>query len=231
MGPCTIQEALSIRLGTAPSGPAFQVYGGEMSKIYFSVDIETDGVVAGRNNMLSLGAAALDMHTGKIVATFKQNLQMVNDLEPDADTMQWWKNYPEAFDKAREYANSPEHVMWEFVQWVQLWQQNDSIIFAWKPVMDLAFVRYYIHRFHPNGEKLCIKSIFARQGFGLDQKTVAAIALHQSYRKTKMDSLPQSLRLDEEGKVMMNHSHDALEDAIEQAHIFWNSVRKLGVEL
>jgi hypothetical protein len=36
-------------------------------KVYFSVDIETDGVVAGRNNMLSLGCAAIDMDSGNVV--------------------------------------------------------------------------------------------------------------------------------------------------------------------
>jgi hypothetical protein len=200
-------------------------------KIYFSVDIETDGVVAGRNNMLSLGAAALDMSTGEIVGKFKNNLDTMPDLKPDYDTMNWWKMHPEAYLKAREGSLHPDWVMQGFVSWITKLAGPDSIIFAWKPVMDLAFVRYYIHRFHPTGDRLCTNSIFARQGFGLDQKTLAAIALHQSYRKTKMDSLPPSLRLDEEGNVMLKHSHDALEDAVEQAHIFWNSVRRLGVEL
>jgi 3' exoribonuclease, RNase T-like len=202
-----------------------------MSKIYISVDIETDGVVAGRNNMLSLGAAALNMNTGEIVGTFKKNLTTIRDLIVDRDTLNWWKSYPEMYLKARENALPPDWVIQDFVDWVDKFAGPDSLIFAWKPVMDLAFVRYYIHRFHPRGEELCINSIFARQSFGLDQKTLTAIALRQPYRKTKMDSLPPSLRLDEEGNVMLKHSHDALEDAVEQAHIFWNSVRRLGVEL
>jgi hypothetical protein len=200
-------------------------------KVYFSVDIETDGVCAGRNNMLSLGAAAIDMDTGTIVDRFKMNLSTVPGLNQDADTMRWWKLYPDAYRRARENAQLPSTVMKDFVTWVNSKASKDSIIFAWKPVMDLAFLRYYIHAFHPYGEDLIINSIFGRQGFGLDQKTVAALALRQPYRSSKMDNLPNSLRLDEHGDIIANHSHDALEDAVEQAYILYNCLRRLGVEL
>jgi 3' exoribonuclease, RNase T-like len=178
-------------------------------KIYFSVDIETDGVCAGRNNMLSLGAAAIDMDTGTIVSKFKMNLTTVPGLMPDADTMRWWKQFPEAFKQARDFAQPPKNVIKLFVEWVESIKTPDSIIFAWKPVMDLAFLRYYIHAFHPQGDLLVINGIFGRQGFGLDQKTVAALALKQPYRKTKMDSLSNSIRLDEKGEVIANHSHSS----------------------
>lgn len=202
-----------------------------MRKIYFSVDIETDGLVAGRNNMLSLGAAAIDMNSGRIVSKFKVNLSLVPDLIPDKDTMLWWKLYPKAYEAARTNATAPTLVMMHFVDWVHSLKSSDSLIFAWKPILDLAFLRYYIHRFHPLGTELCLNGIFARHGFGLDQKTVAAIALKQPYRATKMDNLPDSIRLDENSEIIANHSHDALEDAVEQALIFYNTVQRLGVEL
>jgi 3' exoribonuclease, RNase T-like len=195
--------------------------------VYFSVDIEVDGVVAGRNNMLSIGVAAIDMSSGEIVGLIKRNLETVEDLHPDVDTMNWWKRFPEAFVKARENARDPRSVMIDLVRFIQYHASVESVIFAWKPVMDLAFLRYYIHRFHPNGVDLTINSIFGRQGFGLDEKTVAAIALGRRYRNTKMDNLPDAIRKDEDGAVMVKHSHDALEDAVEQAHIFYNLTRKL----
>lgn len=202
-----------------------------MGEIHISVDIETDGVVAGRNNMLSLGAAAIDMSTGHLVGIFKMNLETVNDLVADADTMSWWRSFPQAYEKAREDAKHPTGVMLRFTAWVDSLSTPGSVIFAWKPVFDLAFLRYYIHRFHPRGPELCINGLFGRQGYGLDQKTVAALALKQGYRKTKMSNLPNSLRLDNNAAIIANHSHDALEDAIEQAHIFFNCVQRLGVEL
>lgn len=202
-----------------------------MSRVYISVDIETDGVVAGRNNMLSLGAAAIDMSTGQIVGKFKRNLDLVPGHVVDTDTMNWWKQFPAAYLAARENSVHPAEAVQDFVDWVIRNITVGSVIFAWKPVMDLAFLRYYIHRFHPEGESLCIHGVFGRQGFGLDQKTVAALALGQAYRDTKMGTLPNSIRVDEQGNVIANHSHDALEDATEQALIFWNSVQRLGVEL
>jgi hypothetical protein len=202
-----------------------------MSRIYFSIDIETDGLVAGRNNMLSLGAAAIDMDSGKIVSKFKVNLNLVPDLFVDDDTMEWWKNFPEQYRAARENAILPAVAMFDFVAWVEFWATEESTIFCWKPGFDAAFLKYYIDRFHPRGTQLTHNGIFARQGFGLDQKTVAAIALRQPYKKTKVGELPNSLRLDENGVVMLTHSHDALEDAVEQAYIFYNSVQRLGVEL
>lgn len=202
-----------------------------MSKIYFSVDIETDGVVAGRNNMLSLGAAAIDMETGHIPATFKENLELVHDLVPDENTMLWWKKFPEAYVAARVGALSPKEVMKRFVDWVRFMETKDSLIFAWKPVMDLAFVRYYLHRFHPEGRQLFIDSLFGRSGFGLDQKTVAALALDRAYCKTKISDLPNSLRLDERGKIIASHDHDAMHDAKEQAYILFNSLERMGKHL
>ena len=202
-----------------------------MPKIYISVDIETDGVVAGRNNMLSLGAVAIDMNNGEIVSTFKVNLQLVPDLIVDENTMNWWKQFPEMYKAARKNAEPPAQAMQKFVDWVLGNATEDSIIFAWKPSFDCAFIKYYIDRFHPLGKELIHGAFFGRYRFGLDQKTVAAIALKQPYRKTKLDSLPNSLRLDENGEVMLQHSHDAMEDAYEQALILYNSVQRLGVEL
>lgn len=202
-----------------------------MNKVFFSVDIETDGVVAGRNNMLSLGCAALDMNTGAIVSGFKRNLETIGDLHSDPDTMRWWKDFPEAFVKAREGAMGPKAVMEDFVDYIERNATPDSLLFAWNPVMDLGFVRYYVHRFHKNGPDLVTKGFFAKRSMGLDQKTCTAIATGMSYSGTKLSTVPSSLRLDEEGKVIKPHDHDALNDAIEQAHIFFNTVRRLGVEL
>jgi 3' exoribonuclease, RNase T-like len=200
-------------------------------KTYFSVDIETDGVVAGRNNMLSIGVAAIDMDTGKIVDTFKRNLERMPDLTSDEDTMNWWKKQnPKAYIGARMGAKPPTVVMMELIIWVQKLWKEDSVVFAWNPVMDLAFVRYYLHRFHPNGVNIVLQG-FGKRSFGLDQKTAAAIALKVPYRSSNMSSVPPSLRLDDKGELLKEHSHDALEDAIEQAYIFYNSVRRLGMDL
>lgn len=199
--------------------------------IVYSVDIETDGVVAGRNNMLSLGAAALDMDTGLIEYSFKRNLSLVPNLMPDPDTMSWWKQFPDAYRAARINATLPSAAMKAFVAWVEATKTENSVMFAWNPVMDLGFVKYYIHAFHPDGEELVINGFFGKRCMGLDLKTLTALALKQKYRGTKMDTLPNSVRLDENGEVIDKHDHDALNDAVEQAHIFYNVTQRLGFEV
>jgi len=199
--------------------------------IHISVDIETDGLVPGRNNMLSLGAAALETDEGRIVDTFKYNFSTVGDLLEDPSTMAWWKRFPEAYKRARENAQPPQRAITAFVDWVQENTNEKSVVFAWKPHFDLAFVRYYIHRFHKDGAQLCEHSIFGRGQFGLDLKTLAALALKQRFHETKVSNIPSSLKIDELGNPVIVHTHDALEDAIEQAYVFYNACRRLGVTL
>lgn len=196
---------------------------------HFSIDIETDGVVAGRNNMLSLGAAAIDMLHGVVIGQFKVNLELISGVDHDPDTMRWWKDYPDAYRAARFASVDPAYAIKRFVDWVQSYQTDDSIMVSWRPDFDHAFVRYYIHRFHPNAEQLLVKhTTFST---AVDIKTVVAIALRQSYRETKTKNVPNSLRIDDLGNVIKAHSHDAREDAVEQAYIYYNAVSKLGVNL
>lgn len=202
-----------------------------MPKVHFSVDIETDGVVAGRNNMLSLGAAALDMDTGTIISRFKMNLSLVPKHMSDPDTMNWWKQFPDAYRAARENAQLPSTVIQKFVSWVDAQKTEDSVMFAWNPVMDLGFVRYYVHTFHPQGELLVIDGFFGKRCMGMDLKTLAVVALGKQYKEVNMKNLPDSLRLNSTGEVIAQHNHDALDDACEQAYIFYNVTRRLGVDL
>ena len=62
---------------------------------YISVDVETDGPVAGLHSMLSLGAAAYNAW-GQRVGTFSANLKTLPDATTDDRTMAWWKGQPEA---------------------------------------------------------------------------------------------------------------------------------------
>lgn len=200
-------------------------------KNYISVDIETDGVVAGRNNMLSLGAAAIDMDCGQITSSFQVNIETIGDLHPDPDTMRWWQQFPEAFVSARMNAVGPKLAIYGFVNWIEHVMGTRSLIFGWNPVMDLGMIKYYVHRFHPAGADLVTHGVFGKRAMGLDMKTLAATVLGRPYSEMKMSTVPNSLRLDESGELMKPHSHNAQEDAIEQALIFYNLVRRSGVDL
>ena len=191
-----------------------------MARIYFSVDIETNGLAAGLYSMLSLGVAAIDMETGEITSTFKENLEILPDLMVCPDTMEWWKKFPEAYQRARENSIPALIVMQDLEHWVTSTRSDyHPVSAAWKPAFDLGFLQYYLHRFLG-------RSIFGRAGSGLDIKTLAAIALNQRFSDTQIGKVPAWLK----GSIE-THSHDALEDAIEQAHVLYNAAKKLGVIL
>lgn len=184
--------------------------------VYFSIDIETNGLAAGINSMISLGAAAIDVDSGTIVSTFKRNLKPILDLAVCEDTMNWWKGFPAAYKAATDGAQEPEVAMRDFVTWVKEVGGDKPVGAAWKPGFDMAFVRYYLHRF-ANGD------VFGRAGSGLDIKTLTAIALGQSFSQTQIATVPQELK-----GSLAEHSHDALEDAIEQAYVLHNARKMLG---
>jgi hypothetical protein len=83
----------------------------------------------------------------------------------------------------------------------------------------LAFLRYYLFRFQGG-------DIFGRAGSGLDIKTLTAIALGQKFSETQIATVPEELK-----QTKAEHSHDALEDAIEQAHVMYNARKKLGARV
>lgn len=187
--------------------------------IYFSVDIETDGLAAGINSLISLGVAAIDVDSGLIMGTFKRNLRPAYGMQVCQDTMNWWKGFPEAYKRATESAWHPSAAIEEFVGWVNAFGIEKPVSAAWKPGFDLAFLRYYLHRFGPG-------DIFGRSGSGLDIKTLTAVALNQTFSETQIATVPTWMK----GPIT-THSHDALEDAIEQAHVMYNARKMLNSKI
>lgn len=187
--------------------------------IYFSIDIETNGLTPGLNSMISLGCAAIDIDSGKIVGTFKRNLTPLDHMVEDASTMTWWKQFPDKYRDATEGAVNPVYAIKDFEEWVKSFNQERPVCAAWKPGFDIAFVRYYLMYFIG-------RDLFGRTGSGLDIKTLTAIALNRQFSDTQIATVPR-----EWTGSTSEHSHDALEDAVEQAHVMFNAMRKLGVKL
>lgn len=191
--------------------------------IYFSIDIETMGLCAGLHSMISLGAAAIDVDTGEIKGTYKANLTELSDAVEDNSqpigglcVRDFWAKFPEAYKRATENARAPEVVVPEFVAWVRSFGIQDPVSAFWKPGFDGAFIRYYLFRF-VGGD------IFGRGGSGLDIKTLAAIAALQTFSNTTISKLAPEWK-----NGFTNHTHDALDDAIEQAFVLYNARKRLG---
>ncbi len=178
---------------------------------YISVDVETDGPIPGPNSMLSLGAAAFDSD-GAMVETFSVNLETLPDARPDPDTAKWWKTQPkEVQDAARKNPQIPALAMVQFSDWVNS-QEGLPVFVGYPAGFDFLFVYWYLIRFVG-------KSPFSFSA--LDIKTFAMAQLKIGYRQTTKRRMPKRWFKD-----LPPHTHKAVDDAIEQGHLFMNILRE-----
>ncbi len=138
-------------------------------ELFFVIDIETDGQVAGLNSMLSLGCVVVDPRTRQILTdTFYRKICPLPDLVPDSATMEWWRQFPDAYIEATSNAWPARDAMELFYEWVRVICDREGCnpVPACMPSWDFGFVLYYLTLFF--GQKgfdlfghrpLCIKSL------------------------------------------------------------------------
>jgi DNA polymerase III alpha subunit (gram-positive type) len=174
-------------------------------EIYVSTDIETDGPTPGTNSMLSFGSAAFS-HEGQLVATFSANLELLPGAMPNPQTMQWWATQQEAWARARENVRDPHSAMPDYVAWLK-GLPGKPVFVAYPVAFDFSFMYWYLQNFA------------AENPFGyaaLDIKTYAMAMLKSGYREASKQRMPRRWFKE------FPHTHVALDDAIEQGHLFCN---------
>lgn len=180
-------------------------------EIYFSTDIEADGPIPGPHSMLSFASAAY-RQDGTLLATFSANLQSLDGAAGHPDTMAWWATQPEAWAACRVAPQPPSEVMPAYVAWVK--EQGGRPVFVGYPVaFDFMFVHWYLIRFAGS-------SPFSHSA--LDIKTLAMALLKTSYRSSTKRNMPKQWF----GRGT-KHTHQALDDAIEQGALFCNMLAEL----
>ena len=176
---------------------------------HVSVDIEADGPIPSKNNLMSIGAVSLDA-SYKPVSTFSVNLLPRKDHPSDPATMEWWQKQPEAYAEATRDMVPPKEGMEKFVQWLnQHKPQSDpkQFVFVGYPVTyDFMWVYDYFITYLGS-------SPFSFPG--LDIKTLISIATKKLFCEVNKSDLPKQWR-----KEWPKHTHKAVDDAIEQATIF-----------
>lgn len=174
-----------------------------MSEVYFSVDIETDGPIPGENSMLSFGAAAFD-EGGLLLDTFSRNLNLYQFAHPDPYTMEFWDRNPEAWVECRKCPRDIKVSMESFVTWVESFNAKPVFV-AYPAGFDFMFMYWYMIKFVG-------RSPFSFSA--LDMKSYACAILDLPYRKTTKQNMPMRWFGEK------NHTHIALDDAIEQGELF-----------
>lgn len=174
-------------------------------EIYVSTDVESDGPIPGANSMLSFGSAAYTADK-ELLTTFSANLELLPDATPDPSTMNWWKTQPKAWEACRKNLQTPEVTMPAYLKWLN--ELPGKPVFVSYPVaFDFMFVYWYLIKFAG-------QSPFSHSA--LDIKTYAMALLDTDYRSSSKRNMLKEWFDD------LPHTHEALDDAIEQGALFCN---------
>ena len=165
---------------------------------YISVDIEASGPIPGEFSLLSIGACTV----GKTNQTFYAELKPINSnfikraLEVNGLSLAKLKNGGE----------KPAQAMARFEQWVKTVSQNTRPVFVgFNTTFDWSFIHWYFIKF------------LGRNPFGISGLDIKAyfmgkhqVAWHGTIKKKVRALYPPQTA----------HTHNALDDAKEQAEIF-----------
>ncbi len=179
-------------------------------EIYVSTDVEADGPIPGPNSMLSFGSAAY-LADKTLVDTFEANLKTLPDANPDPKTAAWWEGQPEAWAACRKDPQPPAEVMPRYARWLDS-LDGKPVFVAYPAGYDFMFVYWYLMRFAG-------RSPFSHSA--LDIKTLAMAMLGCDYRQASKGRMPRRWFDD------LPHTHEALDDAIEQGALFCNMLGEL----
>jgi hypothetical protein len=179
-----------------------------VAEVYVSTDVESDGPIPGRFSMLSFASAAFDAG-GTLLGTFSANLATLPDAIADPDTMAWWDRNPEAWRACRADPRDPAEVMTEYHDWLVA-LPGKPIFVGYPAAFDFMFVYWYLVRFAG-------RSPFSHSA--LDLKSYAMALLGTEFRGTSKRTMPR------DWFGPSRHTHVALDDAIEQGHL-WFAMKK-----
>ncbi len=180
----------------------------QKKEIYFSVDIEANGPIPGRFSMLSIGVAACVPHEG-ILRRWSANFEEIPGSMQDPDTMEWWSKYPQAYAETRRDTVEPMRAMLDFHEFVHdtcREANGKPVMVAYPAGFDFTFTHWYFLEY-TNHDPFGFQCI--------DMKTYAMAKLNQRFKETVKRNMPK-----EWFNFEAKHSHIALDDAIEQAHLW-----------
>lgn len=181
--------------------------------VYFSADIETDGPVPGPYSMLSFGLAVVGRYDGSFTrieptpsVTFYRELQPISD-QFDAEALA-----VNGLDRSGlvEHGDLPSDAMAAAAEWVMSVAEGcRPVLVAYPVVFDWSFLYWYFVQFNggvsPFGHSSC-----------LDIRTLYQAVSGAVFDESGKEAMPEFIR------GSRPHTHNALDDAIEQGELFAN---------
>jgi hypothetical protein len=179
--------------------------------IYFSADVETDGPIPGPFSLLSFAlvyAGRFDGESFSPPAHYRQSFY--RELKPISTEFEPEALRVNGLDRERLYLNGrdPTDAMSEASQWVrEVAGIGRPVLVAYPLSFDWSWLYWYFVRFSRDGSPFSHSSCF-------DIKTAYAVKARLPIAQAGRSTINTQLR------STHTHSHNALDDAIEQAEVF-----------
>ncbi len=188
--------------------------------VYFSADVETDGPIPGPFSMLSLALVYAGRFDGVRFQRPKSNDHVLYvELKPISDQFQQEALKVNGLDRERlcREGGSPDVVMTQVSRWVkQIAGAGRPVLVAYPVSFDWTWLYWYFIRYSSEGSPFSYSQCF-------DLKTAFAVKAGIPIASAGRSKLLQRLR---SAKL---HTHNALDDAREQADIFANIFEWKGI--
>jgi hypothetical protein len=180
--------------------------------LYISVDIEADGPIPCPYSMLSLGAAVAGVQDAEgFTAADPEKDTFYRELRPISEEF-----VPEALavsgldrERLRKEGLDPALALAQFTRWVrEVGGDAQPVMCGYPASYDWTFLYWYLIRF-------TAASPFGHSGC-MDMKTLYATKAGLPLRAVAKGTMPRELL------SRRRHTHQALDDAVEQAELFAN---------
>lgn len=182
--------------------------------IYFSADVETDGPIPGPFSILSFALVYAGSFNGvKFERPINQKpIAFYRELKPISRSFQEEALRVNGLDRERLIGSGeePRQAMTEASRWVrEISKSGRAVLVAYPLSFDWSWLYWYFVQFSNDGSPFGYSRCF-------DIKTAVAVKGRACIGNAGRSRLPDFLR------SARAHSHNALDDAIEQAEIFAN---------
>jgi len=185
--------------------------------VYFSADVEADGPIPGVHSMLSFGFALAGSFDGD---TFQRNdparHTFYRELRPISDEFEAQALVVSGLDRDELLRSGTEASVGlsEAADWVRALTTRINpagrpVFVAYPLGFDWMFLYWYLVRFSASGSPFGFSSC-------LDIKTLYAARARTTIGASTKSQMPTALH------SKRTHTHNALDDAIEQAELFQN---------
>lgn len=181
------------------------------SDVYFSADVETDGPIPGPFSILSFALVYAGRFDGvRFERPSQRPLAFYRELKPISESYQEEALRVNGLDRDQlvRTGDAPEQAMTEASAWVrEVSKPGRAVLVAYPLSFDWSWLYWYFVQFSRDGSPFGYSRCF-------DIKTAVAVKARVPVGNAGRARLPDFL------KSPRAHSHNALDDAIEQADIF-----------